>query len=300
MRRTVLLTGANGGIGREIALLLAQRGHQVIAATRDEAKAAAVREHLASAGASVTSVLLDLTDPDSCQRALTHAQRISHGRLDTLVNTAGMAMGGAIEDIDDADVHAVLELNLIGPMRLCRLAAPHLRRTPDARVVNISSLAGRVAMPMMGWYCASKHALEAASDALRMELARDGVRVVTIEPGSYATHLWDGVFARMNPDGPSAYADCYRLASRAKPLVRRLPSPTPVARLVARALEAPRPRARYRVGLDARLGVLLDAASPTPAADLAKRAMFGLLTRRQPARGQTPTPAPDAVRASAP
>jgi NAD(P)-dependent dehydrogenase (short-subunit alcohol dehydrogenase family) len=189
-------------------------------------------------------------------------------------------MGGSIEDISEADARDVLEVNLLGPMRMARLALPVMRRQGGGRIVNVSSLAGQVSMPFMGWYCASKHGLEAASNALRMEVARDGVKVVVVRPGSYATDLWNGVFARMDSSGGSTYAECYRLADAARPWVSKLPGPEPVARTVQRALLAQRPRAHYAVGADAHAGILLDGLSPRPVADLTKRAMFGLRPTR--------------------
>jgi NAD(P)-dependent dehydrogenase (short-subunit alcohol dehydrogenase family) len=277
MRRTVLLTGANGGIGSAIALHLAGRGDTVIASVRDEVKAEWLRERAQRAGRELTTVLLDVTDPDSCARAVAEARQHGGGRIDVLINNAGMGMGGAIEDITDDDAHAIMELNTHGPIRLARLVLPVMRRQRAGRIVNVSSLAGRVSMPLMGWYCASKQALEAASDALRMEAARFGVRVILVEPGSHATKLWDGVFQRMDPSRDSPYAGSYRLLEKAKPHLSRLPGPEPVARAVGRVLDARRPRARYVVGLDARVSTVLDAVSPLLVSDLTKRAMFGLL-----------------------
>lgn len=284
MRRTVLLTGANGGIGSVIALHLAGRGWQVVASVRDEVKAAWLRERAHRAGRNLTTVLLDVTDPDSCARAVKQAQQHGGGRIDALINNAGMGMGGAIEDITDEDAHAIMELNTHGPIRLTRLVLPVMRGQRAGRIVNVSSLAGRVSMPLMGWYCASKQALEAASDALRMEAARYGIRVSLVEPGSHATKLWDGVFQRMDPTSDSPYADSYRLLEKAKPHLSRLPGPEPVARAVARVLDARHPRARYVVGFDARLSTVLDAVAPLLVSDLTKRAMFGLLAARRPER----------------
>ncbi|MGW2651856.1 SDR family oxidoreductase [Streptomyces sp. NPDC001393] len=284
MHGTVIVTGATGGIGQATSLRLARHGLRVVAGTRDEAKADALRARAREHGVSLHTVHLDVTDETSCKQAVAEALDLGQGRLWAVVNNAGMAMGGAVEDISDEDAHDVIELNLIGPLRLARLALPHMRSAGRGRIVNVSSLAGQVAMPFMGWYCASKQGLEAATHALRMEAARDGVRVVTIRPGSYATHLWDGVFSRMDGEGPSAYADCYRRLCQAQPLVRRLPGPDPVAKAVVKAVTSTHPRARYTVGADARAGGFLDGVSPRPLADVTKRLLFGLAGTR---RGDT-------------
>ncbi|SCE01980.1 Short-chain dehydrogenase [Streptomyces sp. DvalAA-14] len=282
MHGAVVVTGATGGIGRAVALRLARNGLQVVGTARDEAKASALRKESEQRGGRypLRTVLLDVTDETSCKQALEEALDIGGGTLGAVVNNAGVGMGGAIEDISEADARDVLEVNLLGPMRMARLALPMMRRQGGGRIVNVSSLAGRVSMPLMGWYCASKHGLEAASNALRMESARDGVEVVVVRPGSYATDLWNGVFARMDSAGGSTYAACYRLADTARPWVAKLPGPEPVARAVQRALLAPRPRAHYAVGADAHVGLVLDGLSPRPVADLSKRVMFGLRPTR--------------------
>ncbi|MFC7328712.1 SDR family oxidoreductase [Marinactinospora rubrisoli] len=277
MSGAVLVTGATGGIGRAIALRLARDGWRVIGTTRDRDRAAELRACARRHGLSLDTVLMDLTDTASRERGFAEALDLGGGRLRAVVNNAGMAMSGTVEDVTEQAARDVLELNLLGPVQLARLALPVMRDQGGGRIVNVSSLSGRVATPMIGWYCASKHGLEAVSDAMRMEAERDGVRVVIVQPGCYATDLWNEVFARMAAIGPSAYADCYRLLNAVKPLVAgRLPSPEPVARVVRRALTAPRPRARYSVGVDARVALAAERLLPARTADAAKQAVVGL------------------------
>ncbi|RCV52781.1 SDR family oxidoreductase [Marinitenerispora sediminis] len=278
MSGAVLVTGATGGIGRAIAMRLARDGWRVIGTTRDQVRA---EELLASArrhGVTLRTVLMDVTDAASRERAFGEALELSGGRLRAVVNNAGMAMSGTVEDVSEQSARDVLELNLLGPAQLARLALPVMRDQGGGRIVNVSSLSGRVATPMIGWYCASKHGLEALSDAMRMEAERDGVRVVIVQPGCYPTELWNEVFTGMAAIGPSAYADCYRLLDAVRPWVTgRLPSsPEPVARAVRRALTDPRPRARYAVGVDARVALAAERLLPGRAADAAKQAVVGL------------------------
>ena len=163
--RTVLTTGANSGIGLATALELARRGFRSIGSVRSEAKAEVVHEAAAEAGVEVETVLLDVADADSCERALDGL------RLFGLVNNAGYTNTGAVEDVDDDEARDQLETMVIAPMRLARLALPAMREAGEGRIVNVSSIYGRTSTPLSGWYQASKHALEAVSDALRIEVA---------------------------------------------------------------------------------------------------------------------------------
>ena len=113
------------------------------------------------------------------------------GTLHGLVNNAGYGLTGAIEDVDDDEARQVLETMVLAPMRLARLVLPAMREAGSGRIVNISSIMGRTATPLTGWYQGSKHALEALSDALRMEVAKDGIQVVLIEPGGFKTNIWE-------------------------------------------------------------------------------------------------------------
>src|SRR5439155_23686294 len=122
---------------------------------------------------------------DSCARAVEEV-----GALHALVNNAGFAQSGAVEDVSSDLVRKQLETNVVAPMRLARLVLPGMRERGEGRIVNISSIAGRLSIPLMGWYAASKHALEAVTDALRVEVEADGVRVALVEPGMFATQVW--------------------------------------------------------------------------------------------------------------
>lgn len=222
------------------------------------------------------------------------------GRLDTLVNNAGVMLLGPAVDAPLEEWERMLSVNVAGLLYCAHAAVPHLlsaaadgtRRVAD--MVNISSVAGRVGTPMMGWYCASKSGLEAASNALRMEVEAFGVRVVLVEPGGFGTGIWDDGQRRLpraQADGP--YADAYRRANAGTGrLGALLPDPVWVARVVRVALGNPVPLPRYLVGLDAVGLVLSEKLAPTAVTDRVKAYAAGL--RRLPLRGRPATAGTDA------
>ena len=196
--RTVLVTGANSGVGLATVLHLARLGFRSVGSVRSRAKAASVLEAAASASVTVETVLLDVTDAERCRRV------VNRLRPWALVNNAGYSGVGAIEDVTDQEARRQLETMVVAPMRLARLSLPHMRSLGQGRVVNISSVYGLATTPFSGWYQASKHALEAASDALRVEVARDGVNVILIEPGGVKTGIWEEMKGELDRRADSA------------------------------------------------------------------------------------------------
>jgi NAD(P)-dependent dehydrogenase (short-subunit alcohol dehydrogenase family) len=278
MTRSVVVTGANSGIGLVTALELARAGYDVVGTVRSKDKSetllAAAREH----GVAVESVQLDVADAESTAKGVAE---IESGRdIWAVVNNAGFAQAGAVEDVGDDDVRYQLEVNLVAPARIARLVLPGMRARGDGRIVNISSVAGRLSMPLMGWYCASKHGVEAMTDALRMEVAPYGIKVCLVEPGSFGTNIWGG--ARY-PDEPATaeYGAAYgRARSATDTGARLMPDPVWVARTVRLALSSPVPLARYLIGADAVGGVLAEKVVPTAITDLVKGVVTGV--RRLP------------------
>lgn len=269
--RPVLVTGANSGIGLATVLEVARAGFHAIGSVRSPAKARIVHQAAAEARVEVETVLLDVTDADRCESLVP-----SLG-LYGLVNNAGYGMTGAVEDVGDDEARAMLETMLVAPMRLTRSTLPVMRANGGGRIVNISSIYGRTTTPLTGWYQGTKHALEALSDALRVEVARDGVQVVLVEPGIVRTAIWDDHDRDIERRRDSRYASAYQ---RSRDLVDRsgwfMGDPAKVAGVVVRALTSRSPSARYLVGPDARM---LDAAGrlvPRRVRDLVERATFGL------------------------
>lgn len=247
-RRTVLTTGANSGIGLATAIEVARRGFRSIGSVRSEGKAEVVHEAAREAGVQVETVLLDVTDAAACERVLTEHP------LYGLVNNAGYAVTGAVEDVDDERARELLETMVIAPMRLARLALPAMQHHGEGRIVNVSSIAGLVTAPMAGWYTGAKHALEALSDSLRMEVARDGVKVVIVEPGGFKTGIWEDMdrdIERLEAAGSrntSAYGRFQQIQRLLEPTMG---SPEQCAKVIAAAVESRTPKGRYLVGLDA-------------------------------------------------
>jgi NAD(P)-dependent dehydrogenase (short-subunit alcohol dehydrogenase family) len=270
MGRSVVVTGANSGIGLATALELARVGYDVIGTVRSEEKAGQLHDAAASRDVTVTSVLLDVADEEQTRRGFAEIDDLTGGGPWAVINNAGYAQAGAVEDVDVEDARYQPEVNLIAPARIAQLVLPGMRARGDGRIVNISSIAGRVSSPFTGWYGASKHGLEALSDSLRMEVARFGVRVVLIEPGGFGTGIWEGGSNSL-PSGPdSPYADVYDSARRWTERGSRMFDPIWVARVIRVALASPRPLPRYLVGADA-VGLTLTDFAPTAVTDYVKR-----------------------------
>ena len=268
---TVLTTGANSGIGLATAIEVARLGYRSIGTVRTEEKAAQLEAAAGEAGVEVEAVLLDVTDAARCEEVLADLE------LYGLVNNAGYSNGGAVEDVDDDAVRLQLETMTIAPMRLARLALPAMRAAGRGRIVNVSSIYGRTTTPLTGWYQASKHALEAVSDALRMEVAAAGVKVVLVEPGGFRTSIWDSNDAALARHEGSRYASAYEREQLILRLADRfLGDPSRVATVIGQALRARAPRARYLVGYDAQALALVDRLTPTSIKDLVTRIGLGL------------------------
>jgi NAD(P)-dependent dehydrogenase (short-subunit alcohol dehydrogenase family) len=266
-----LTTGANSGVGLATAVHLAGLGFRSVGSVRSRAKAAHVAEAAAAAAVDVETVVLDVTDAERCRAV------IDRLRPWALVNNAGYSGVGAIEDVGDEEVRCQLETMVVAPMRLARLALPHMRAARQGRVVNLSSIYGLTTTPFSGWYQASKHALEAASDALRVEVARDGIKVVLIEPGGLRTPIWQDMEAGMARRTGSRYESQYhRVRTLLRPYMAVMSRPEVVAKVIGNALCVGSPRARYLVGRDAQGIAAIQALVPTEVRDRIARLFTGL------------------------
>ena len=256
----VLITGCSSGIGRATAAHLAAAGHTVIATARR------VDDLAELAAAGCRTLALDVTD-EASMRAAVEAVEGTHGRIDVLVNNAGYSQSGAVESVPLARTRVQFETNVFGPLRLTQLVLPGMRHRGSGRIVNVSSMGGRLVFPGGGVYHASKYALEALSDALRYELRPFGIAVVLVEPGlirtKFAATVGTGLStlaaeAASPGDAGTVYAAFNDTVARGTaaayergPMARMAGEPIDVARVIARAIAAPRPRARYTVALSA-------------------------------------------------
>jgi len=270
-QRVAITTGANSGIGLATTLELARRGLRSVGTVRTAAKAALVAEAAEAAGVTVETALLDVTDAASC------AQVVEEYRPTVIVNNAGFPVTGAVEDVDDDEVRAALETMVVGPIRLARLALPRMREVRDGRIVNVSSIYGRATTPLTGWYQGSKHALEAVSDALRAEVAGDGIKVVLVEPGFVRTGIWAELDDELAGRADSSFASSYkRLLANTRTASALMTDPAKVAAVIAGAVTARSPRARYLVGCDAQVIAGLRTWVPTPVWDRVARTALDL------------------------
>jgi NAD(P)-dependent dehydrogenase (short-subunit alcohol dehydrogenase family) len=272
---TVLVTGAGRGIGRSITEYLAERGWDVIAGVRTQADADGIT---AVDSRRVAPVILDVTNDDHIAEL---AQSLP-ARLDGIVNNAGVAVNGPMEVVTTADWRKQLEVNVIGQLAVTRAVLPKLRQS-RGRVVFMSSVNGRMSMPMLGAYSASKFALEAAADALRMELRPWRVPVVIVEPAQTDTDMWrtagDVVLeteAAMGAEHRELYARHLAGMKKLIPVAQRMTVPAEkVSAVVETALTTRRPRARYVVGVGPRAQVRLMTNLPTAVRDLILRKVSG-------------------------
>jgi NAD(P)-dependent dehydrogenase (short-subunit alcohol dehydrogenase family) len=260
--RFVLITGASTGIGAACAIGCAERGMTVLAGVRDLVAGDALQ---ATGGKAIIPVQLDVTDGESITNAAdVVARHVGEAGLYGLVNNAGIAIGSPLELIPLQQLRRQLEVNVVGQIAVTQAVLPLLRRA-RGRIVNMGSIAGRGTIPMMGPYSASKHALEALTDALRLELYPWGIEVSIVEPGAIATPIWDksmqislDVESEMPADGRHLYEAAARSVREAvgQAAARAIPADA-VVKAVLHALTAKRPNTRYLVGRDAKLRAVM-------------------------------------------
>jgi NADP-dependent 3-hydroxy acid dehydrogenase YdfG len=258
-RQTVLITGCSSGIGRATAEHLANKGHTVYATAR---KLEAVDDLT-----GCKPLALDVTD-ESSMTAAVHTVEEAEGGIDVLVNNAGYSQNGAVESIPLDSIRAQFETNVFGLIRMSQLVLPGMRERGSGRIVNLGSMGGRFTFPGGGIYHATKHAVEAISDAMRFESAGFGVQVVLLEPGLIKTEFGatsvgsiaeadDGVYGRFNKAVGKATENAYE-----GPMGKLGGGPEAVAKVVEKAITAKRPRARYTVTPSARIFLTQRALLP--------------------------------------
>ena len=247
--RTALVTGASSGIGQDTARKLQALGYTVYGAARRTDRLRAL------AADGIHPLPMDVTDDASMSAGVDRILEET-GRIDVLVNNAGYGSFGAIEDVPMDEARRQFEVNVFGLARLTQLVAPHMRAQGSGTIINISSMGGKLTTPLGGWYHATKYAVEALSDALRMELRPFGIDVVVVEPGCIRTAWWAIAADHLKATASgSAYADQIRAVAgtmRSESNQRRYSPPEVIARTIGKIVTARRPRTRYAVGFMAR------------------------------------------------
>ncbi|GEP20134.1 oxidoreductase [Pediococcus argentinicus] len=257
--KVILITGASSGIGYKAAIQLAKEGYKVYGGARRVERMQALTDF------GITPLELDLTKPQSLKFAVDRIIE-EEGHIDILVNNAGYGSYGAIENVDIEEAKRQFDVNIFGLARLVQLVLPHMRNQHSGRIINISSMAGRMTTFMGAWYHATKYALEAFSDALRMEIKPFGIDVVIVEPGGIKTD-W-GLIAADHLEESSQNSPYEEMGHATAKKLRReyttgpLSKPDLIANTITKAVMSKRPRTRYLVGFGAKPVVFLHTVLP--------------------------------------
>ena len=281
-RGTVFITGATDGLGKAAALLLAEKGYRVFAAGRSAEKRAQLDALAREKNLPLETLELDVCDDASVQRAVT-AVLAKAGAIDVLFNNAGVNYSAAVEDLRIEDWRRQFETNFFGALRVTQAVVPHMRERKRGRIVMMSSVSGFVTAPTQGAYSSSKFALEAMSNALRLELYPFGVKVILIEPGYIVTGIQQAAMELSKPyldkmeNGP--YSPLYGrfLASVTGARAKSHTTPEDCARIILRAIEAPNPKIRYLVTGLAVVAKWCKRLLSDKMADAAFRRRFGIV-----------------------
>jgi NAD(P)-dependent dehydrogenase (short-subunit alcohol dehydrogenase family) len=279
--RIALITGGTDGLGRAAVLTLAERGYRVFAGGRNAERIAALQALARERKLPITAMELDVCDDGSVDRAVAEIEKTA-GTVDVLVNNAGIAIAAVMEEITLADLRRQFETNYFGLVRMSQRVLPGMRRKRSGRIVNMSSIAGKLVSPLFGPYSSSKHAVEAVSDAMRLEVYPFGIQVVLIEPGYISTSMnrnageLSSAYAKGAEQSP--YKAVYQgfLNAWGKTTQSSHYTPEDCARVILRAVEDDPPRARYAVTREAKIGILLRRLLSDRAMDRRMRKTMGV------------------------
>ena len=279
--QTVLITGGTDGLGKAAALLLAEKGYRVFAAGRSPEKRAQLDRLAAAKKLPLETMGLDVCDDASVNRGVEHVLQKA-GAIDVLVNNAGIAMMAVVEELKPEDLHRVYETNIFGVLRVTQAVLPHMRERRQGRILMLSSVAGIMTPPLYGAYSSSKHALEALSNALRLEMFPFHIEVVLIEPGYIVTNFQVAAkeLAQAYVEGSAAspYQKIYSSAIAGASNSRKASKTTPedCARVILHAVETSHPKARYTVTPLAKWAAFGRRVLPDTILDSFLRRRFGI------------------------
>jgi NAD(P)-dependent dehydrogenase (short-subunit alcohol dehydrogenase family) len=306
--KSVLVTGASAGIGRATAVALARAGAKIIATGRRTAELDALRA-AAPAGSRLDTAVLDVTSAASITQAVAEVERLTGGHgVDVLVNNAGFGLVGPLSEISDAELRRQYDTNVFGLMAVTRAFVPAMQARRAGRVINVSSVGGRMTFPFMGAYNSTKYAVESLSDALRWELRPFNIDVALIEPGVIRTEFADVAMTGTAQYAGSVYGPAIAKADKLRARMEATASgPATVARAIERAISVHRPEPRYIVPRVTWLALLFKSITPSWVWDWTMR-RFAFLSlveaelRKQPvapAAGAPAKPASGAERVAA-
>jgi short-subunit dehydrogenase len=285
-QQSVLITGATDGLGRAAALLLAEKGYRVFAAGRSAEKRAELDRLAGTKKLSLETVELDVCDDSSVSRAVQQILQKA-GNIDVLINNAGVGLMAVAEELKLDDLRRLYETNIFGLLRVTQAVLPHMRGRKSGRILMLSSVAGILTPPTYGAYSSSKHAVEALSNALRLELYPFNVDVVLIEPGYIMTNFQqtakDQAQSYIDGSATSPYAKIYDGAIAGATNSRRESKTTPedCARVILHAIEASHPKARYTVTPLAKWAALGRRILPDTLMDSFLRRKFGIIREEE-------------------
>jgi short-subunit dehydrogenase len=293
--KIVLITGATAGIGRMTAIHLAKLGHHVIASGRKPAELEKVKQE--AAGLLFDTLLLDVTSSASIAAAVGEVDRITSGRgLDVLVNNAGFGILGPTSEITDSEMRRQYETNVFGLMNVTRAFLPKMRERRAGRIINVSSVGGRITLPYFGVYNSTKYAVESLSDALRYELRPFGIDVALIEPGVIRTNFEATAVSGLEQFATTPYAVAVQKYEKMSKMADRFASnPIVIARAIARAVNAGRPSARYVAPRSTNMIIWMSAVLPTRVWDWMMRKVGFLTPKALDLSGSQVTQVPQPV-----
>ena len=262
--KIAVITGTSSGFGLLTAVELAGSGFQVVATMRDLTRRTSLDQAASAAGVAnkIDVRRFDVTETTSIPTLIEAIQR-DYGRIDVLVNNAGFAVAGFVEDLTLEEIRLQFETNFFGTVALTKAVLPIMRAQHSGHIIMLSSVGGLHGSPVISSYSASKHALEGWSESLRLEVRSLGIRVALIEPGAYATDIWTRN-AHLGDGVSDAHSPNLARSRRMQEHVGKMPKrdPIEVARLIARVARDPNPRLRYLIGPDARIQMWLKRALP--------------------------------------
>jgi NAD(P)-dependent dehydrogenase (short-subunit alcohol dehydrogenase family) len=270
--KVVLVTGCSSGFGVEIAVAAARRGWRVFPTMRDLSRREALDKALGGAGGQSTPLELDVTKADSVRAAVAQVAEQTGGRLDAVVLNAGIGDAGFFEDLPDSEVRRIFETNFFGAIDVARAALPHMRARRSGRIIAVSSIGVFVPYPALGVYVASKRALEGWAESLAVEVAPFGIDVACVEPGGYATRIWENASVTRHESSPyTPFVDTMEPRMRER-VAKTSRDPKEVGERIAKLLDKRHPRLLNPVGPDAHTMRVARHLIPF-------RARVGLLTR---------------------